>query len=154
MGPIGTENSHNNRTPVKTMQLMGYPVFAYPFICSTTGIQTRYSRSRYSSSRIGAVYWSYYPLYYYQAGLYSRRNNYPSGEQLLRKGVLLPDKSLVRAMACRRAGTIITNNASIPLIEPLGTNFNEIQIKLQPFSSNKNHVNSQMWCLKCTFPLR
>ena len=74
------------------MQLMGYPAFAYPFICSTTVIQTRYSRSRYSSSRIGAVYWSYYPLYYYQAGLYSRRNNYPSGEQLLRKGVLLTDK--------------------------------------------------------------
>ena len=79
---------YNRTKHVKNVQLMDRTVFSCPFICSTTVISTRYSRSRYSSIRIGAVYWDYYPLYYYQAGFYSRRNNYPSGERLLSKWIL------------------------------------------------------------------
>ena len=75
------------KLPVLMLYIINY---TYLFICSTTVISTRYSRS-YTSSRIGGVYWGYYSLYYYQAGLYSRRPSYPSGEQLLpERDVFIP----------------------------------------------------------------
>ena len=80
------------QTDTQSFQFWCYTSINYThlFICSTTVISTRYSRS-YTSSRIGGVYWGYYSLYYYQAGLYSRRPSYPSGEQLLpERDVFIP----------------------------------------------------------------
>ena len=40
-----------------------------------------------------------------------------------------------------RRQAIIWNNAGLLLIEPLGTNFSEISIKIQIFSFKKMHLN-------------
>ena len=44
-----------------------------------------------------------------------------------------------------RRQAIIWNNAGLLLIEPLGTNFSEISIRIQTFSFKKMHLNHVFW---------
>ena len=50
-----------------------------------------------------------------------------------------------------RLQAIIWTNAGILLIGPLGTNFSEIQIRIETFSYKKMHLkmSSVKWCLFC-----
>ena len=50
-------------------------------------------------------------------------------------------------MSCRLASAIILTNAEILLIEPLGTNFNEILIEIHIFSFKKMYlkISSGKW---------